>query len=170
MCDVGGGAGHQCLALRSQRPELQGRLAVTDLEVMILQQDKALLEESQVISVEDDFFSDEPYPDLVHGAKIYYLRNVLHDWDDDKSIQILTRIRSAMENDSVLILDELVLSDWQASLTACNFDLSMMTISSWERTLQQWSDLFGSAGFTIEQTWSYDKDRGDCLIFARATS
>lgn len=168
MCDIGGGAGHQCLALRSQRPELRGRLVVTDLDVMIQQQDRALLEKNQITSVADDFFSLDSCPNALQHAKTYYLRNVLHDWDDNKSIQILSRVRKAMATDSVLVLDELVLPEWKASMTACNFDLSMMTISSWERSSGQWQDLLERAGFEIEQTWCYDEDRCDCLIFAKA--
>jgi demethylsterigmatocystin 6-O-methyltransferase len=166
LCDVGGGAGHQCLALRTQRPELEGLLAVTDLPIMIEQQDQAALSAQGIISLADDFFSAEDYPAAVQDAKMYYLRNILHDWNDEQSIKILRRIRRAAAEDSVLLVDEIIIPDTGASVAACNMDLSMMTISSAERSASQWKLLLSEAGFDVKMMWCYDEDRGDHLVVA----
>jgi demethylsterigmatocystin 6-O-methyltransferase len=170
LCDVGGGAGHQCLAFRTQRPELEGLLAVTDLPIMIEQQDQAALRAQGIISLADDFFSAEDYPAAVRSAKMYYLRNILHDWNDEQSVKILRRIRKVAAKDSVLLVDEIIIPDAGASIAACNMDLSMMTISSAERSASQWRFLLSEAGFEVEKMWCYDEDRGDHLITATCSS
>jgi len=95
LCDVGGGAGHQCLAFRAQRPELEGQLAVTGLPIMIEQQDQAALLAQNVLPIADDFFQASDSPAAVREVKMYYLRNILHDWNDEQSVKILRRIRRA---------------------------------------------------------------------------
>lgn len=56
---------------------------------------------------------------MVTGARFYYMRNVLHDHPDDKCQIILKQTMSAMENDSVILIDEMALPDtgihWQAA-------------------------------------------------------
>jgi demethylsterigmatocystin 6-O-methyltransferase len=156
LCDVGGGAGHQCLAFRAQRPELKGLLAVTELPIMIDQQDQEALRSEDIFSLADDFFQAGDYPTVVQGAKMYYLRNILHDWNDEQSVKILRRIRRAAAEDSVLLVDEIMIPDVGASIAACNMDLSMMTISSAERSASQWRALLAEGGFGVEKTWCYD--------------
>ena len=40
------------------------------------------------------------------GARVYYMRTVLHDWPDKQALEALARIKEAMASDSVLILNE----------------------------------------------------------------
>ena len=43
------------------------------------------------------------------GARAYYIRNVLHDWPDEKCKLILENIKSAMTSESVVLIDEMVI-------------------------------------------------------------
>lgn len=76
MCDVGGGRAHQCLDLRKYRPDLQGRIVSEDLELV-----QGMIEnhdELNALGVElqtQDFMKEQ----AVKGAKVYYLRNVIHN-------------------------------------------------------------------------------------------
>lgn len=163
LCDVGGGSGHQCLALRHQRPELRGVLAVTDLASMICQQDKQALVVKDIKSEVHDFLSEEPCP--IQGAKIYYLRNIMHDWNDQYCIKILKHLRQAMAPDSIILIDEIVMPEICATTTACVLDISMLNHSSWERSDAQWRHVFTEAGFSLDQKYCYDSERLDHLIF-----
>lgn len=76
MCDVGGGLGHQCLELRKYRPELQGRIVTEDLPLvqgMITNREE--LESNNITLQEHNFMQEQP----IKGAKVYYLRNVIHN-------------------------------------------------------------------------------------------
>ncbi|KAI1738165.1 hypothetical protein F4680DRAFT_426303 [Xylaria scruposa] len=45
------------------------------------------------------------------GARVYYLRNILHDWPTSKCREILENVKIAMTKDSVILIDEMVLSE-----------------------------------------------------------
>ena len=45
------------------------------------------------------------------GGNAYILRNIIHDWEDDQAIAILTTCRRAMANDARLILVERYVAD-----------------------------------------------------------
>lgn len=56
-----------------------------------------------------DFFEMNP----VFGADVYALRYILHNWNDDLCVQIISGIKNTMTADSrLLILDALVLPAW----------------------------------------------------------
>lgn len=75
ICDVGGGSGHQCLDFRKHYPDLTGKIVTQDLGSM--QQLSAIreeLEKQNITMMPHDFFAEQP----IQGAKVYYLRNVIH--------------------------------------------------------------------------------------------
>lgn len=76
MCDVGGGMGHQCVEFRKYHPEIKGRIVTEDLPLvqnMITNRDEL---KSLNISLQvHDFSKEQP----IKGAKVYYLRNVIHN-------------------------------------------------------------------------------------------
>jgi hypothetical protein len=76
MCDVGGGMAHQCVDFRIHRPDLQGRIVSEDLELvqsMIKNHDE--LQSLGIDLQTQDFMCEQ----AVKGAKVYYLRNVIHN-------------------------------------------------------------------------------------------
>lgn len=71
------------------------------------------------------------------GAK-YYLHTVLHDWDDEKSIDILTNLPDAMSSDSRILIDDMVLSNTGVHWWSTCLDLHMLTmLGAWERNVDQ---------------------------------
>jgi hypothetical protein len=54
--------------------------------------------------VDADFFESVPA-----GADLYFLANVLHDWDDERCVAILGTIREAMSDGSRLVIVEKLL-------------------------------------------------------------
>ena len=63
---------------------------------------------------------------LYEGASIYYLRNILHDYPDEKCLAILANISAAMDETSVICVDEMILSDFNPYYQAAEMDLLMM--------------------------------------------
>lgn len=83
---------------------------------------------------------------------------MLHNWNDEKSLQILLQIKPAMSQDSVVLINDMVLPEAGAPPFATSLDLVMLgACASRERTLPEWKDLFGQAGLTIVDYNLYDR-------------
>lgn len=161
VVDVGGGSGHQMLDLRKRRPELKGWMTVQDVPVMIGQVDTAGAEAIGLEAMAHDFFTPQP----VKGAKVYYLRLVLHDWPDAECQIILKQLREAMESDSVIVVDEQVVPAKGASKAQIDFDLTMLAaVGAMERNERQWADLFSSAELRLRNVWVYDEHLHSAII------
>lgn len=101
------------------------------------------------------------------GARAYYLRNILHDWPDHKCLEILDNMKAGMTSDSVLLIDEMVLSERGAPWRATQLDMAMITcLAAMERSEAQWRDLLDAAGFYIKKVWKYTEECEDCVLVA----
>jgi orsellinic acid C2-O-methyltransferase len=149
IVDVGGGYGELLAGVLSAHPRLHGVLV--DLPHAI---DKAgpYLEKRGVAQrctlVAGDFFAEVPA-----GADAYLLRTVLHDWDDERSHDILTNCRRAMTGSSkLLVIERLVPTVMEPVLEhqlLARADLHMLVAhAALERTESQFRDLLGAAGLT----------------------
>ena len=158
--DVGGGFGHMAKLLRSKYPKMSGRVAVQDLPQTVANAPAIPGVETQGY----DFFQPQP----IKGARAYYLRNVLHDWPDNKAILILKRVIDAMDQDSILLLDEKVLPDQGLSTVVAGLDLSMlMFLAGMERSETQWRELVGFVGLSIKKVWQYTEIYDSVLVVTR---
>ena len=146
--DIGSGLGHDLVALKSKFPRLAGTLIAQDLPVVI-ENVKELPMGIEAMGY--DFFTPQP----VKGAKAYYLRTVLHDWPDKQARDILSKIKDAMNQDSILLINENVLPADNVPLYPAMLDLHMMAIfSSLDRTETQFKELLDSAGFEVIKVWA----------------
>jgi demethylsterigmatocystin 6-O-methyltransferase len=90
------------------------------------------------------------------GAKFYYLRTVLHDYPDEKCIAILQNLIPAMDKDSRILIDEMVLPNSGVHWQVTSVDLTMMAcLGSQERTKEQWYMLLDKAGLKILKIYTY---------------
>jgi hypothetical protein len=94
-----------------------------------------------------DFFAAVPA-----GGDAYIMKNIIHDWDDDRSVTILTNIRKALAGKPegrVILLDAVVPADNAPHLSKL-IDLEMMVMPGGkERTADEFSALFARAGFRL---------------------
>lgn len=83
------------------------------------------------------------------------MASVLHNWDDESSIQILKNTASAMTPGySKLYLNEWILPDVGCSLLEASVDIQMMMNNAgMERTQSQWRELLQRAGFQHVKFW-----------------
>lgn len=164
MCDVGAGFGHQSVEFRKYHPELQGRIIAEDLPlVQNMIPNKEELKSLDITLQEHDFMTEQP----IKGAKVYYLRNVIHNWNDAPSKTILSHISEAMATDSVVIIDDVVMPGVGATWKQASMDLAMMTmLAAVERTESDFTRLLANAGLRIRDIWVYDQSYGDALIIA----
>ena len=85
------------------------------------------------------------------GARYYYFRNVFHNWQDEKSVEILRNVVPAMDPEySSLLIDDYVLPTQRARLHGAVEDILMMvSLNALERTAKQYEGLLRAAGLEI---------------------
>ena len=93
-----------------------------------------------------DFFQEVP-----SGGDAYLLKQVLHDWSDERCHTILMNCRRVMtENGRLLVFEAVIESGAEASVSKL-FDLHLLVTSSGgrERTASEFQSLFQEAGFEL---------------------
>lgn len=160
LVDIGGNTGQQAAKLLAKYPQLAGRVVVQDREETI---NSAAAGLKGVKMMAHDFFEPQP----VRGAKYYYLRAILHNWDDEQAAQILGNIVPAMAADSMVLIDEVVVPDTGAHVWPAGLDLQMYTLfGAAERTASQWDSLLKRAGLGPVAVKTYAPVMGTSIIFA----
>ncbi|KAI7543217.1 hypothetical protein KC331_g7521 [Hortaea werneckii] len=158
LVDVGGGKGHDVASFRENFPDLPGRLILQDLP----QTFASLQERPDGIEImEHDFFKEQP----VKGARLYFLRSIMHDWADDKCVQILKQLAAALDPEhSRIIIDDFVVADTNVDWLTASLDLCMwLFFSGIERTYAQWQKLFSEAQLEIVKVWSTPMSRSSVI-------
>jgi SAM-dependent methyltransferase len=90
------------------------------------------------------------------------LSRILHDWDDERSAQILRNCRRSLAPDGKLLIVETVVHDGPDPTLRKLFDLHMLVVlGGKERTEAQWRELLAGERFEATQI-------RDGLIEARA--
>ncbi|MBV9162098.1 MAG: hypothetical protein JO309_16490 [Pseudonocardiales bacterium] len=147
IVDVGGGRGGLLVAILSANPHLRGVLF--DVPTVVAGADEELsgteiIDRCEVVS--GDFFDSVP-----EGGDAYLLSNVIHDWDDDHAVEILSTCRTAMADTACLLLAEIVLPEGVAPSMGKFVDLSMlvMTAGGRQRTAAEFGALLGRAGLRL---------------------
>jgi hypothetical protein len=146
LADVGGGNGSAIAALLSKHPAMQGILF--DLPT-VAERARANLRaarlEDRCQVVAGDFFDSVPA-----GADAYFLRHIIHDWDDEKSVAILGNCRRAMGDGARLLVVEGIVPPGNEPSVSKFFDLAMLVLpGGMERTEPEYRELFAAAGLRL---------------------
>jgi hypothetical protein len=85
------------------------------------------------------------------GADAYLLKDILHDWDDERALRILGNVRRAMQPGHRLILVELVVERNDTEFPGSLIDVHMMTTLSngRQRSEDELRELLQRAGFRL---------------------
>jgi O-methyltransferase domain len=87
------------------------------------------------------------------GEDAYLLKWIIHDWDDEAAIKILTNCRTAMAPAGKVLLVEVVIPQGTAGSDATRLDTTMLVFTgSRERTEGEYQDLLHRAGLTLVKT------------------
>ncbi|KAI1414908.1 S-adenosyl-L-methionine-dependent methyltransferase [Hypoxylon sp. FL1857] len=157
--DVGGGIGQQCALLKKTHPQVPGRVVLQDQPFVLPHAIPIDGVEKQAF----DLWAEQP----LKGARVYYMRNILEDYLDDKAITIIKNTMLAMAPDSILIIDEMIIPNRGASPRSTSQDMTMMaTLASAERTERQWDTLLDRAGLVVLQKTAYNTATGESIIVA----
>nr|ABE60721.1 O-methyl transferase B [Trichoderma virens] len=155
--DVGGGTGTQSRALGKKYHDLKARIIVEDTPDSVAQ--AVPLPRCREITAK--YLG----PQAIIGAKMYYLRNILHDFPDEKCITILKNTAAALAPGSVILLDEIVIHDSGAHFHVTQQDIIVMaTFAAIERTEEQWYNLAKAAGLKVTNIYLYSTSERDSVI------
>jgi O-methyltransferase domain/Dimerisation domain len=146
LVDVGGGYGTLLVAIMQHHLSIRGILfdqphVITTAEGLLTRAGIA----DRCSCVAGDFFHGLP-----DGGDTYLLSQILHDWDDDHCIAILTQCRQALpEHGRVLVVEMLVPRGPEPSFAKWN-DLHMLAVAGGaERTAEEYSALFAASGLAL---------------------
>lgn len=144
IVDVGGGHGGFLRAILSATPHLLGVLY--DLPSVV-----ATVEASGGdIAGRCEVRSGSFFEAVPEGADGYLLRRIIHDWDDEASLRILSNCRRAISSDGTLLLVERVLKPPNESDFGKFMDLHMcVVLGGRERSEQDFRALLREAGFAL---------------------
>ncbi|MFD8936894.1 methyltransferase, partial [Streptomyces sp. NPDC059578] len=171
VTDVGGGDGTLLAAWLDRYPHLTGTVLETEAGVMQARTTiaKAGLEE-RCRAVAGDFFAEVP-----RGSDLYFIKNVILNWDDERAWVILRRVRAAMPDHGRLLIAEPVLPD-TADVDTLNHaaienpyltDLHMLvTIGGRERTRAEYTALCARAGLRVTGVVPLEQELNASLIEA----
>jgi hypothetical protein len=152
MVDVGGNVGSQAVALCERFPDAPGRVLVQDLAHTLPQHIS-----HGIKPMEQDFFT----PQKVQGARLYFFKQIMHDWGQERVVEILTHIRKAMKPgySKVLIFDW-ILPEGDPGMFRASMGMNMMSFSGGEeRTEARHRDYVEKAGLKVTGIW----DPKDCV-------
>jgi hypothetical protein len=150
VVDVGGGRGTLIAGLLKANPGLRG--TVFDIETGLAETEAYLKKEGvhdRCAVKRGSFFDHVP-----SGHDAYVLKNIIHDWNDEKAAVILANCRKAMGPERRLILIERIVpprSEYSAAARQLFMaDMQMMVmLGGRERSLEEFRALLEATGFQL---------------------
>jgi hypothetical protein len=146
FCDVAGGYGHLMCSLLQAHPHLEGM--VIDLPEVVADRDElwagklGLANRCEYIG--GDMFKQVPEADA------YSLKMILHDWNDEECVAILTNLRKSAPSAEarVFVVEHVVPANGVPHFSKL-FDIHMMCWGTGrERTEEEYATLLERAGWT----------------------
>lgn len=146
LADVGGGNGTTLIQILNRYPTLKGLLF--DLPNVVERAKGAI--ETAGLSGRCQMAGGSFFAEVPSGADAYFMRHIIHDWDDEKAATILRNVRRATASGSKLLVVETVIEPGNEPSFAKLLDLTMLVIpGGQERTEDQYRRLFEASGFRL---------------------
>jgi len=163
VMDVGGGYGALLVGPLAATPGLRGR--VFDMPVLASHALAYLAE--QGFGGRVDYSGGSFFETVPEGDDCLLLKFILHDWNDAHCRTILTNIRAALGDGTLLIIERIVPEIVSAGdVDVIRGDLVMMSVGGKERTEAQYRTLLGECGLRLSRI--VDIDGNFSAIEARA--
>jgi hypothetical protein len=147
IADIGGGQGFLLAKMLDKTPNARGIL----FEQPHVLEHHSLAElgvADRTEKVGGDFFKEIPVV-----ADVYLMKFIIHDWNDEQSVTILTNLAKSAPSGAKLLLVETVVEedDNQPSISKI-MDLNMLVMTGGrERTTAEYSELFEKTGFKLNR-------------------
>lgn len=148
IVDVGGSQGVLLRSLLQRAPRARGVLF--DLPD-IIESARPVIAASEmkdrVQLVAGDFFKEVP-----PGGDLYVMKQILHDWDDDRGVSILANVHRAMSAAGKVLIVESLLPDRPEPSPVSFIDMNMLVmLGGRERTAAEFATLLARGGFSVQR-------------------
>jgi SAM-dependent methyltransferase len=147
VVDIGGASGTIIGALLEANAALLG--TILERADVVPRAEAALAERglsSRCRVIEGDFFKNVPEADL------FILKSIVHDWDDQQSVKLLSNCARALRPNGRVILIEWVMPEHGKPGAAALSDLNMLVLlSGRERTASEFAELFRASGLQLDR-------------------
>ncbi len=146
VVDLGGGLGSLLVNILHKYKSVTG----INLDLPTLSENATNYFISQGLGDRCKYISGSFLEDIPKGCDLYILKAILHGKNDDLSMQVLKKCKSAMPNHGRLLVIDRVISDDNDYVEACANDINMLNVSGGkDRTLEEFKVLFDISGLTI---------------------
>jgi ubiquinone/menaquinone biosynthesis C-methylase UbiE len=148
IVDIGGGNGSQLIELLKAYPSMRGLLF--DLP-HVIERAKGTIAAAG-LSGRIELVAGSFFESLPADADAYFMRHIIHDWEDEKSLTILCNCHRAMPAHGRLLVVESVIPPGNEPFAGKFLDLVMLLIPGGkERTADEYRALFAQAGFNLSK-------------------
>jgi hypothetical protein len=163
LCDIGGGQGHLLCNILLKYPHITG--TVLELEDTIKNKESLWASkmgvENRCSYIAGDMFSSVPRADA------YLMKMILHDWNDEECVKILSNIQRAASVGARIFIVEHVIPEPGTPHFAKLFDIHMLcALTGKERTEEEYSELLRRADLEYIKT-RYPLSRNIGIIEAK---
>ncbi|XP_068602628.1 acetylserotonin O-methyltransferase [Brachionichthys hirsutus] len=149
ICDIGGCSGALAKHCTSAYPECT--VTIFDLpKVVHVAREHFLTKADQRINFHEGNIIGDFFKDPLPVANLYILARIIHDWTEQRCVELLSKVYKACETGgAVLLVEALLYDDGSGPLTAQLFSLNMLVQTEGrERTPSQYAALLEAAGFS----------------------
>lgn len=159
IVDVGGGQGSLLEAVLTRHPHLTG--TVFDQDHVVADQPSSVALTSRWAAASGSFFEAVPESDA------YLLKSILHDWPDDRCVDILRVCARSLRPGGAVLVVETLLGRARFEVEAAFSDINMLVMPGGrERTEQEYAALFAVAGLHLTRV--IDTESRMSIMEARA--
>ena len=148
LVDVGGGHGHMLCSILEKHPEMRGVL----FEMEPVAAGAKISIDNRALSSRCEAVCGDVFSGIPASGDAYILKHIIHDWNDEKALAILSNCRKALEGkpNGRLLVVEAIIAPGNAPHPAKFIDLEMLVFcGSKERTADEFSQLFAASGFRL---------------------
>jgi hypothetical protein len=150
LVDIGGSHGHMLAEILREHRKLKGILF--DQPSVIERAREAGHLTAKSVASRVSFVSGSFFEGVPMGADGYVMKYILHDWNDDVCVEILSHCRGAMvPRGRVLVVDSVIAPGNDPSWGKL-LDLNMLVLTGGrERTAKEFAELFARAGLALKK-------------------
>jgi len=154
IVDVGGGNGEVISGILHKNTGVKGILF--DLPQVI---DRARTNISKAgLSDRCQLNAGSFFESVVKGGDAYIMRHIIHDWNDEDAVTILSNCKKAMNPGGKILVVEAVIDDGNDPSPFKLLDLTMLLVGGKERTSKQFEDIFSKAGLKLNRIVPFQHD------------
>jgi hypothetical protein len=149
LVDVGGGHGSLIAEILRAAPGLRGIVfdrpeVIEAAEREVHRREPGIAERYELVT--GDFFESVPEADA------YIMKYVVHDWDDDRCVRILSNCRRALRGKGRILVVDTVVPPGNDAHWSKLLDVNMLVVTGGrERTQDEFARLFARAGLSLQR-------------------